>query len=134
MLVRNSFPLPPERTEEHYRLSEVTRRWSLRVMDVFRWGVVVPLALYARKHSWAASQGITWLSWVFVAIALAPYLLLVDVLVRGQRRLTTMGCNSVRRAVGPRPSRPARLMLHGGLAWFAVWFGGLVLLLILFRA
>src|SRR5215467_15491267 len=101
--------------------SEATRRWSLRVMDVFPWGIVVPLALYVLEHSWAASQGITWLSWAFVAIALAPYLLLVDVLVRRQRRRTTVGRELRPAGSWSMPFRPVRLMLPGGLAWFAVW-------------
>jgi hypothetical protein len=133
ILVRNNPPLPPEHTEEHYRLSEATRRWSLRQMDVFRWGVVVTLALYALKHSWAAAQGIAWLSWTFIGIALAPWLVLAAVLIRGQMRLTAMGRDLRPAGSWSTPFRPARLMLPGGLIWFAIWFGGLMLLLILFH-
>jgi len=46
ILVRNAFPLPPERSEERYRLSEAPRRYSLRVMGAFGWGFVVYLAAY----------------------------------------------------------------------------------------
>lgn len=133
ILVRNSFPLPSERTEEHYRLSEATRRWSLRFMNVFRWVIVSPLAFYALKHSWPAAQGIAWLSWVFVAIFLALCLRLTDVLIRGQRRLAAMGRDLRPAGSWSTPFRPARLMLPGGLTWFGIWFGGLMLLLIFFR-
>ena len=133
LLVRNSFPLPPERTEEHFRLSEATRRWSLRLMDVFRWCFVVPLAIYALQHSWVAAQGVAWLSWTLVGIAIVPYVVLVDLLTRGQMRLTAMGRDLRPAGSWATPFRPARLMLPGGVAWFGIWFGGLMLLLILFR-
>jgi hypothetical protein len=102
-------------------------------MDVFRWCVVVPLALYALKHGWAAAQGIVWLSWTVIGIAMAPYIVLIDLLIRGQMRLTAMGRDLRPAGSWSTPFRPARLMLPGGLIWFSIWFGGLMLLLIFFH-
>ena len=132
LLIRNSFPLPPEHAEEHYRLSEASRRWSLRYMDAFRWVVVAPLAFYALKHSWATAQEYGWLSWAFVAIFIGLFLWLVYVLI-DQRRLTAMSRGLRPAGSWSTPFRPARLLLRGGLTWFGIWFGGLILLLVFFR-
>ena len=131
-VVRSSYPLPSERAEEHYRWMEAQRRYSLRVMDYFRWVIIVPLAGYALQHGWPGASTIVWLPWLVRAIGLAVWLVLVDTLIRGGRRLAAMGRDL--RPVGSwsTPFRPARLMAPG-FAPFAVWFGGLVLLLVFFR-
>jgi hypothetical protein len=43
-------------------------------LNAFSWGLVVSLAVYAVKHGWASTGGVSWLSWMFVAIALVPWL------------------------------------------------------------
>lgn len=133
ILVRSSFPLPPDRTEEHHRLSEARRRFSLRYMNAFSWGLVVLLAVYAVKHGWASTGGVSWLSWMFVAIALVPWLVLAAVIIRGQTRLAAMSRELRPAGSWSTPFQSARLMLPGGLAWFGIWFGGLLLPLIFFR-
>jgi hypothetical protein len=126
ILVRNSFPLPPECTEEHHRLSEASRRYSLRVMDAMSWIFVVTLAVYAVKQGWISTQEVPGLSWIFVAIQLAPCFVLVALLVRGGTRLAAMGRGLRPAGSWSTPFGPARRMLPGYLAWFGIWFGGIL--------
>ena len=58
---------------------------------------------------------------------------MMAIIARGQARLTAMGHGL--RPVGSwsTPFRPATLMARGYTTAFAVWFGGLVLLLAFFR-
>jgi hypothetical protein len=56
-IVRWSFPLPAERTEEHSRWIEAQRRLQLRVIDgLFRWLPLVILAGYALGAGWTAAR------------------------------------------------------------------------------
>jgi hypothetical protein len=132
-VVRNSFPLPSERTEEHHRWEEANRRYSLRVLDGMRWIFIVPLAGYALIKGWPAANALVWPRWLLVGIVLAVWLVLMGILIRGSGGLAAMGRDL--RPVGSwsGPFRPARLMMPGLLAWFGAWFGGLVLLLVFFR-
>ncbi len=133
-VVRNSFPLPSERTEEHYRWAEVQRRYSLRLMDSCRWFFTVILAGYALLHGWPAANTIVWLRWPVIGIAIAVWLVQVGIQIRGSGRLAAMGREL--RPVGSwsGPFRRATLMMTGVSSWlFAAWFGGLVLLIVFFR-
>jgi|SRR5579871_5721320 len=132
VLVRSSFPLPPERTEEHHRLSEARRRYSLRYMDAFRWCLLANLAAYAVIRSWAAAQG-GWLNWAFVLAQLVPWAFFVALMIRGEQRLAHMGRDLRPAGSWSTPFRPARLMLPGGLTWFTIWFGGLIGLLVFYQ-
>ena len=126
ILVRNSFPLPPERTEEHHRLSEASRRSSLRAMDAMSWVFVVTLAVYAVKHGWVSTQEVSWLNWIFLAIQLVPCFVLVAVLMRGGTRLAAISRGLRPAGSWSTPFSPARLMRPGYLAWFGIWFGGIL--------
>jgi hypothetical protein len=55
------------------------------------------------------------------------------VIIRGQTRLAAMSRELRPAGSWSTPFQSARLMLPGGLAWFGIWFGGLLLLLIFFR-
>jgi hypothetical protein len=132
ILVRNSFPLPPERTEEHHQYQDAARRVGVRLLAVFGWGFVMYLAVYAVKHSSVAAHAASWLSWIFVAIQLAPWFVLVAVVILGGRELATMGRGLRPAGNWATPFRPARRMVPGYLTWFVVWFGG-TLALNLFR-
>jgi len=132
-VVRSSFPLPSERTEEHHRWQEASRRHGVRVMDAFGWFFVAVLFGYALQHGWPAAKTMVWLRWLLVGVALAIWLIMTVVIIRGWGRLTAMGRDL--RPVGSwsGPFRPARLMMPSYLTWFTVWFGGLVLLMVFFR-
>jgi len=132
-VVRSSFPLPSERTEEHHRWLEASRRHGVRVMDAFGWFFVAILVGYALQHGWPAAKTMVWLRWLLVGVALAIWLIMTVVIIRGWGRVAAMGRDL--RPIGSwsGPFRPARLMMPGYLTWFTVWFGGLVLLMVFFR-
>jgi len=133
MVVRHSYPLPAERPEAHHRWMEAQRRWWLRVMYTVRWFLIAILGGYALQHGWPGVNAIPWLRWLLVGVALAIWLIMMAVIIRGWGRLAAMGRDL--RPIGSwsGPFRPARLMMPGYLTWFAVWFGGLILLLVFFR-
>jgi hypothetical protein len=129
-VVRSGYPLPSERAEEYYRWADAQRRYSLRLMDgFFRWFSLVILAGYALQHGWATASTV-WFRWLVIGIAIAVWLAFVGILIRGSGRLAVMGHGL--RPAGRTPFRSARL-LAPGLATLAVWYGGLVLLIVFFR-
>ena len=127
ILARNSFPLPPDRTEEHHRWMEANRRHSLDVMESMRWFFVVILAGEASRRAW---PGAVWLYWLIPGLAFALFLLMAGILIRGSGKLAAMGREL--RPVGSwaGPFRPARMMLPGGLTWGVVYCAGLFALLV----
>jgi hypothetical protein len=132
-VIRSSFPLPSERTAEHYQWVEAQRRHSLRGMDSMRWFFMVIFAGYALQHSWAVANSIVWLHWLIIGIALAVFLAMMGIVIRGSGRLAAMG-RELRPAVSwSGSSSSARLMMPGFSRWSAIWLGGLVLLLVFFR-
>jgi hypothetical protein len=133
-VVRNSYPLPSERAEEHYRWMEAQRRQWLRVQDCVRWFLIVNLAGYALLHGWPAASKIAWLHWLVIGIAMAVWLASVGMLIRGSGRLAAMGRDLRPLGNWSGPFRRATLMMPGVSPWwYGAWCGGLVLLLVLFR-
>jgi hypothetical protein len=74
-----------------------------------------------------------WLRWLLVGVAYGMALYMTGVIFRGEGRLTAMGRDL--RPVGSWSGafRGVKWMPASGLAWFTVWFGGMVLLLVFFR-
>jgi hypothetical protein len=133
-VVRNSPPLPSERTEEHYRWMDAQRRYWLRVNDCGRWFFLIIFAGYALLTSWPAARTIVWLRWLVIGMALAVWLVQVGIMIRGSGRLAAMGRNLRPTGSWSGPFRRATLMMPGVSPWlFSAWFGGLVLLLVSFR-
>ena len=133
-VVRNSYPLPSDRAEEHYRWMEAQRRQWLRVVDCARWFLLVVFAGYALQHGWLAASTIVWFRWLVIGIASAIWLVLVGMLIRGSGRLAAMGRNL--RPVGSwsGPFRRATLLIPGVSPWsYGAFCVGLVLLLVFFR-
>jgi hypothetical protein len=130
-IVRNSFPIPAERPEDHYRWMEAKRRLSLHAMDILRWGFLFMLVDYATLHGWHPATEGAWLRWLRTGVATAVCLFVFLTLIREKRRVTSMGRGL--RPVGSwsTPFRPASLV-EPGFAPAAVWFGGLVLLIVFF--
>jgi hypothetical protein len=133
LLVRNSFPLAPERTEEYHRWLEVQRRHGLRVMDAMRWLVVAILAGHVAQHAWHGVAAIGWIRCAWLAVVGAIFTAMMAVLIRGWARIEAMGRDL--RPVGSfqSPYRPASLFLRGGLTWGIAYCAGLVALLVFFR-
>lgn len=129
---RSSYPLPPERTEEHHRWLEANRRHGLRVMDAFGWFFVAILVGYALQHGWPAAKTMVWLRWLLVGVAFGMGLFMIGVILCGEQRLTAMGRDLRPPGSWSGPFRVTRLMPASGLVWFTAWFGGLVLLLVFF--
>ena len=128
------FPLPSERTEEHYRWTDEQRRYSLRSMDGFRWFFLVLLAGYALQHGWPAANTFVWFRWLVIGIALAVWLVIVGIQIRGSGRLAAMGRDLRPAGSWSGPFRRATLIMPGISPWlFVAWFGGLVLLIVFSR-
>jgi hypothetical protein len=133
-VVRNSPPLPSERTEEHCRWMDAQRRYWLRVNDCGRWFFLVIFAGYALLTCWRAARTIVWVRWLVIGIALAVWLVQVGIMIRGSGRLAAMGRDLRPLGSWSGPFRRATLMMLGiSPWWFGAWFGGLVLLMVFFR-
>ncbi len=130
ILARNSFPLPPERTEEYYRWQEASRRYSLRVMESMRWFLVLILAGYAVRHGLPGARTVVWLRWGLVGLAAAVFILMTGVLIHGSRALAKMGRDLRPAGSWVGPFQPTGLMLRGGLAWGILYCCGLAALLV----
>ena len=130
-VARNSFPVPAERPEDHFRWMEAKRRLSLYSMDFLRWLFLFMLANYALSHRWHLGTAGAWVRWLRPGVALVICLFVWLSITREKRRVTSMGRNL--RPVGSwsTPFRPASLV-EPGFAPAAVWFGGLVLLIVFF--
>ena len=133
-VVRNSYPLPAEKAEEHYRWADAQRRLWLRVMDgFFRWFSLVLIAGYALQHGWPAVGKTAGLHWVVISIAMAVWLATVGMMISGSGRLTAMGRNL--RPVGSwsGPFRQPTLLMPGISPWsYGAFCSGLFLLIIFF--
>ena len=133
LVVRNRLPLPVEHAQEHYQYSEAQRRYSLRVIDIWRWFILAILAGYAMQHSWEPARTIPWLWWLPVGVALAVWLIQVLVQFRGQDRLTSMGRNLHPMGSWSGPFQKPSLMVRGWLPWMICYFSGLVIIHLLFK-
>jgi hypothetical protein len=128
IIARGSFPLPPERTEEHDRWLEAQRRCSLQTIESMRWSLAAILAWHA------ARAGVPWLRWSFFSIAGTLFLVMTGILIRyyGALASTSRDLRPVGSWVGP--FQRARVALHGGLTWGILYCSGFAALLVLFRS
>jgi hypothetical protein len=133
ILVRNSFPLPTERTEEYHRWLDTQRRFSLRMMDAMRWQVIAVLAGYAVLHGWPGAQSLTWIRWLSLAVSGAVFAAMMVILFRGMARSAAMGRDLPPVGSFQSPFRPASLFLRGGLPWSIAYCAGLGALIIYFQ-
>lgn len=133
LAVRNRFPLPAERTEEHYRWLEAHRRHSLRVIDGGRWFFVAILTGIAILMAWPQARRMAWSLWAVNAVALGIWLVQLLVQVRGERRLAAMGRDLRPMASWSGPFHPPKLIANAFWVWGATFLTGLILLLIFLR-
>lgn len=131
-IARSSSPLPAENAEEHERWMEAGRHYRLRVENLFRWGCAAILLAYALQHSWRFAGRSAWFFWLSVGMFSAIWLYMVVFLIHGGRRLDAMGRGLLPAGSWSTPFRRARMVSPSFAAWFAAWFGGLVLLLLFF--
>ena len=132
LIVRNSFPLPPERTAEHQQWIEANRRYFLRVIEAMRWFLVVILVAYTVRHALPVAKTIVWLHWSLLGIAMALFLVMAGVLIHGSGAQARMSRDL--RPVGSwaGPFQPAKLMQSSWLAWSILYCAGLAALLVFF--
>lgn len=134
VLVRSSFPLPAGQAEEHYRFQDAQRHYGLQVFNAFGWFLTVLLFVYALQHTWTAAQAEIWLRRLLTGMAFAVGLYMTMVAVRTQGRLIAMGRGLRPAGSWSAPFRGAQWMSRAGLVWFAVWFSGIIALLLFLPA
>lgn len=134
VLVRSSFPLPADRAEEHYRLQDAQRHYGLRVFDALGWFLTAVLFAYALQHAWPAVEAIPSLRWLLTGVVFVMGLYMTIVIVRGQGQLIAMGRDLRPAGSWSAPFRGAQWISRPGLAWFAAWFGGILVLLLFLRS
>lgn len=130
-MVRFSFPIPAERAEEHYRFQDAARRNWIRVSGVmFEWFLVTVLLGAALMHVSSRHPAAMW-SWIALAVYLAVWGYGMVVMFRGMLRLKAMG-----RELHPAGSWRTPFgrsscfgMSRAFQVWFAIWFGGILVLI-----
>ena len=128
LVARSRVLLPAERTEEHHRWSEESRRHWVRIWDMFRLLVATQLAGYALQF-WAPAKSAPWLRWVVVGIVLGIWLLMAGILIRDFRRLSAMGRDLRPAGSWTGPFQTGRGSSRASLTWMIGFTAGLFLLL-----
>jgi hypothetical protein len=128
-MVRVSWPLPAERTEEHYRLQEASRRFSIRLFGIiFEWFMLVVLLGSAVLHGLLPVHPAPVWRWLVLVSMLAVWGYGMIVMFRGMHELKEMGRDL--RPMGSWKTPFGRASCFGtGRAfwiWFAIWFGGIL--------
>jgi amino acid transporter len=132
-LIRFSYPLPAERTAEHYRYQDAERRTWIRVVNVLSWFLVFVLLSIALRHTRSLARMEPGLQWFVRGAALALGGSCIFMAFRGIRQLTEMGRDL--RPVGSwaTPFRASSMWITVSRAyqiWFAVWFGVLLVMIL----
>jgi hypothetical protein len=122
LLARSGFPLPAERTEEHYKYQDAMRRNGIGCLSAWSWGCVVLLFGVALGRNCSPAV-LPWLGWLVGGVFLAVFAYMMIVVFRGMRLAATTG-----RDLRPQGSfatpfrRDASLkMQRSYLIWFAIW-------------
>lgn len=130
-MVRLSWPIPAERPEEHLRFQDATRRNWIQVNGLlFQWFLATILFGGALVHGFFPVHPAPVWRWLVLTCCLAVWGYGMLVMFRGMRQMKAMGtelrpAGSWRTPFG-RSSWLA--MSQGFLLWFAIWFGGILLL------
>jgi len=129
-MVRLSFPLPAERTEEHYRFQDAARRYWIRLSGImFEWFMVVVLFGGALMHALSPMRPAPVWRWVVLACSFAVWGYGIIVMFRGMREMKAMSVDLRPAGSWRTPFRRATLMMSSSrpyLIWFAIWFGGIL--------
>jgi hypothetical protein len=128
-MVQLSFPLPAERTEEHFRFQEASRRFSMRVVGIVcQWFMLVVLLGAAVLHGLFPVHPAPVWRWLALASCFAVWGYGMIAMFRGQQQLKAMGGDL--RPPGSWKTPFGRSSCFGrGRAfqiWFAIWFGGIL--------
>jgi hypothetical protein len=127
-IVRSSFPLPVERTEEHYRYQDAARRIGIRVLSALGWFLVSLLFAYALRHALSSTAMDSRLQWLTVGVSWAFGLYSIILMFRGMHRLAVMGRDLRPPGSWSTPYRRASWVgvNRSYMVWFAIWFGGIL--------
>jgi len=130
-LVRSGAPVPAERTEEHYRYQDAMRRYGIRALNAWGWLMVVTLCGFPLRQIWPPVT-FPWLVWIFLGVFTAAFAYMMIVIFRGQRLATVMGRDPypIASFATPYRSAPWLGMSRSYVIWFAVWFGGIMALVL----
>jgi hypothetical protein len=131
-MVRFSFPIPAERAEEHHRFQDASRRNWIRVSGIlFEWFLITILLGGALMHALSPMRSAPAWRWISLAVTLSVWVYGMVEMFRGQRQLGKMSHEL--RPAGSWRSPFGRLswvgMSRAFLIWFAIWFGGILLLI-----
>jgi hypothetical protein len=129
-MVSSSWPLPVERTEEHYQCQDVARRNGVRTLDAFGWFFAILLLGSALRHGGPSTISLPGLTWLIAGAALATMGYLMATVFQGQRQMARMGRDLRPAGSWATPFRGASWLSRPGLIWFAVWFGGILVFLL----
>ncbi len=129
-IVKVSWPLPAERTEEHYRLQEVSRRFWIRLFGIlFEWFMVIILLGVALLHAaFAVHHPPQAWRWLTLACGFAVWGYGMIVMFHGMLQMKTMG-RELRPAGSWKTPFGRASCLGTGRAfqvWAAIWFGGIL--------
>src|SRR5262245_8929012 len=134
IIARDQFPLPPERTQEHKRWPDASRRYWVRVTDMMRLFMGVRLTGYSIGHGVPGLKTTIWLHWLFFTAYLVILFVMFSVLIQGSVRLVALGRDLLPIGSWSSPFRPARLMSTSWLSWCLGYVLGLALLFVLFAS
>jgi hypothetical protein len=136
-MVRLSFPLPAERTEEHFRFQDASRRFWIRLSGIiFQWFFLVVLLGVAVLHGLLPVHPAPVWHWLVLACSIAVWGYGMIVMFRGMQQMKAMGRQLRPSGSWKTPFGRASCLGTGWefQVWFAIWFGGILLLqLHLFR-
>jgi len=127
IVVRQGWPIPAERAEEHQAAQTAARRYSIQVMNAFGYVPTCVLLAVALRHAFPALRTAA-AQWLLLAIPFAASLWLIALIAR-QKRVLDMGCGLRPSGSWAPPFGRTAVMSRSGIAWFCIWFGGILLLL-----
>jgi hypothetical protein len=128
-LVRSGSPLPTERTEEHHQFQDLMRRNSIATLSAWSWSCAVFLLGCTLWRVWPSAASLPGMQWVVIAAFLGLWGNMMFVIFRGQRQAATLG--RILRPAGSSalPFRRASVFTRPYFIWFAIWFGGILVLI-----
>jgi hypothetical protein len=128
-MVRLSFPLPAERTEERYRFQNAARRFWIRLSGIlFEWFLVVVLFGGALMHALSPMRPAPVWRWLVLACCYAVWGYGMIVLFRGMREMKAMSADLRPSGSWKTPFGRSSCfgMSRAFQIWFAIWFGGIL--------
>jgi hypothetical protein len=130
-MVQLSFPLPAERTEEHFRLQDASRRFWIHLSGIiFQWFILVVLLGVAVLHGLFPVHPAPVWRWLVMASCFAVWGYGMIVMFRGTMQLQAMGKEL--RPAGSWKTPFGRVSCFAtGWAfkiWAAIWLGGILIL------